>query len=158
MFVTAAAHRLSSSESHLTDAVSLLSSIPHPTTDSLPKFREVISLLSQTEHLQVRALSFMPMIDKPYIYEHCIEHHLEHCVFVRTSCFRHYKMVSVFNESSSVCASSIPVRIFSTTPTACQTISLLCCAELIYMQTLAHRSIILYSSLGEFKFPYMTPQ
>ena len=67
VFVTAAAHRLSSSESHLTDAVSLLSSIPHPTTDSLPKFREVISLLSQTEHLQVRAFSFMSMINLRFV-------------------------------------------------------------------------------------------
>ena len=44
---------LSVSECHLHDAISLLSSIPHPTIDSLPKYKEVISLLSQTEHLQV---------------------------------------------------------------------------------------------------------
>ena len=44
---------LSVSESHLNDAISLLSSIPYPTIDSLPKYKELLSLLSQTEHLQV---------------------------------------------------------------------------------------------------------
>ena len=50
-------NRLSPAESHLQDALLLLATIQHPSLDSLPKYQEAISLLSQIEHIQAAGFS-----------------------------------------------------------------------------------------------------
>ena len=57
-------NHLSPAESHLQDALSLLATIQHPSFDSLPKYQEAISLLSQIEHIQAAAFSLRMKLEQ----------------------------------------------------------------------------------------------